>query len=145
MLVVEINGLDPQSFQAGFARSANIIRFAIDSAILRISGITDDAELRSQHNLVTFALNCAPHQFFIFIRAINVGCVEKSNSQIESAVNRGDGFVVVASAVKLRHTHAAQAEGRDFETAASKFAKLHMISSPRAGSRYDRWLINRCE
>src|ERR1700733_11492028 len=60
-------------------------------------------------------------------------------------MNGGNGFVVVASAVELRHAHAAQAKGEDFKTAASKLAKFHdsplriMILRPRPAA-----LLNRC-
>src|SRR5947207_8932105 len=40
-------------------------------------------------------------------------------------MDSSDGFVIVHSAIKLRHSHAPQTHRGNFKTTASKFAKFH--------------------
>ncbi len=61
--------------------------------------------------MVAFALDGSSYQFFVGVRTVNVGGIEKVDAEFQGAVDGGHGFVVVASAVKLRHAHTAQAHG----------------------------------
>ncbi len=124
MLVIEIDGLDAQAPQAGFAGLAHIVGLAVHAADARIVGIAHDAELCGQHDLVALAFDGAADEFFILVRAVDVGRVEKRDAKFERPVNGGDGFVVIASAVKLGHAHAAEAEGGDLETAVVRVCEI---------------------
>src|SRR6202167_2075007 len=115
--------------KAGLSAS---LRLAPGNYLLTLSSY--NAKFCGEHNLVALAFDRAADKFFVFVRSINVRSIEKVDAEFESAANGGDGFVVIASAVKLRHAHAAQAGDGDFETAAPKFAKLHDGSfCPRSG------------
>ena len=112
------------------------------SGILRIA---HDAEFGGDDELVASAFDGASDEFFVDERAVDVGCVEELDAEFEGAVDGGEGFGVVASAIKLGHAHAAQAHGGNGEGACSKFAGFHNegsrgldCSSNRIDAEYDR-------
>src|SRR5258708_500837 len=125
MLIVQVNGLHTPPLQTSLTRAPDVIRLAVHTTNRGVRGIADDSKFRRQHNFVTLPLDGAPDQFFICVGPVYIGGIKKIQAEFGRAVNRGNRFVVVASAVKLRHAHAAKAEGRYFETATSKFTKLH--------------------
>jgi hypothetical protein len=96
VLVVEIDGLDSQALQAGFAGSAHVFRLAVHSANVGVLGIANDAEFRGQYKLIALALEGAADQFFVFVRTVDIGGIEKVDAEFERPVNGGDGFGVVA-------------------------------------------------
>jgi hypothetical protein len=49
-------------------------------------------------------------------------------------MNGGDGFGVIASGVELRHAHAAETLGGNFETGTSKIAGFHKVLSEQKAS-----------
>ena len=111
MLVVKVDGIDAQAAQAGIAGAADVVRFAADAAHRGVCGIADDPELGGQHDLIAFAFDRPAHQLFIDVWPVDVGGVEEVDAKFERAMNGGDGFIVIAWAVKLRHAHAAEAFG----------------------------------
>ena len=125
MLVVEVDGFDSETAQAGFAGLADVVGLAADAANVGIFGIADDTELRREHDFVAAALDGASDQLFVLMRAVDVGGVEEEDSEVECAVNRGDGFGVVESGVELRHTHAAEAFGGNLEASVAEKASFH--------------------
>src|SRR5579864_1964374 len=110
VLIIKIDVIGAQPFQAAFARFAHVVRLAIYAAGHGIVGIADDAKFRRDHQLVTLAANGPAHEFFVLVRAVHIRGVEKINSKFDGAVNNGNRFVVVAGAVELRHSHAAKSE-----------------------------------
>jgi hypothetical protein len=56
---------------------------------------------------------------------IDVSGVEKGNTEFEGAMDGGDGFIVVASGVKVGHTHATEAESGDLQTGTAEFEGSH--------------------
>ena len=56
MLVVEVDGVEPEPPQAGLAGGAHVLRAAADAALRRVVGITDDAELGGDGDAVPPAL-----------------------------------------------------------------------------------------
>src|ERR1035438_8476225 len=63
-----------------FARLLHIVGFAADAANLRVAGIADDPELCGQHDLVALAFNRAPDEFFVLVRPVDVGGIEKMDA-----------------------------------------------------------------
>src|ERR1700693_3098196 len=119
MLVIEVDVLDAQPLQTSFAGLLHIVGLAADAAVTGVAGIADNPELCGQHEFVALALDRASDEFFVLVRPVNVGGVEKINAEFERAMNGRDRFGVIASRVKLRHAHTAEAEGGNFETEAS--------------------------
>src|SRR5579862_517724 len=125
VLVVQVDSFDAEAPQAAFAGLADVVGFAAYTASTGVLGIADDPEFGSEDDFVAAAFDGASHKFFVFVRAIGIGGVEKENSEFKRAVNRGDGFGVVESGVELRHAHAAETLSGDFETGVAESADLH--------------------
>ena len=111
MLVIKVDVVDAKAAQAAFTRAPNIISLTVDAACVGVGGIADDPKFRGQHDFVALAFDGAAYQFFILVWAVDVRRVEEVDAMFERPVNGGDGLVVIAPAVKLRHPHAAEAEG----------------------------------
>src|SRR6266576_2970083 len=71
VLIIKINVASSKSLEAALARLADVIGFAIYAASLRISGITHDAELSGNDQLVPLSFDRVANEFFIFERAIH--------------------------------------------------------------------------
>src|SRR5208337_617966 len=128
VLVVEVNVLDAQPLQTSIAGLLDVVGLAADTADTGVRGIAVYPEFCGQHDLAALALDRASDEFFVLVRPVDIGGVQKSDAEFERTVNGCDRFSVVASGVKLRHAHAAEAEGRNFETGTSKIAGLHRCS-----------------
>jgi hypothetical protein len=119
VLVIQIDVVYAETTQAGFAGRAHIVWFPTHTAHLGIRGIAHDAKLGRQHDPVALAFDRLPNQFLVRVRAIHVRGIEKVDAQFQRAMDGCDRFIIVAPAVKLRHSHAAQTEGRYLQAAAA--------------------------
>ncbi len=73
---------------------------------------THDAELAGQVDTFTLALQGTAKQGFVGVRAVHVRRIEKGDTQLQRAVQGGDGFLFVdTGGVEVRHSHAAQPDG----------------------------------
>src|ERR1700675_5173537 len=125
VLVVEVDVLDAQPLQTSFAGLFHVVGLAAYAADVGIAGIADNSELCGQHEFVALALDRASDEFFILVWSVDVGGIEEVDAEFERAMNGRDRFGVIASGVKLRHAHAAEAEGGNFEAGTSKSAGFH--------------------
>jgi hypothetical protein len=50
------------------------------------------AELRGHDDLVAASADRFPHQLFVRVRTVHVGCIEEVDAQVERALDRGDGL-----------------------------------------------------
>src|ERR1700676_3610627 len=125
VLVIEVDVHDAQPLQTVFAGLPHIVGLAADAADVGITGIADNSELCGQHELVALALDRASDELFVLVGPVNISGVEKGDAEFERAMNGRDRFGVVASGVKLRHAHAAEAEGGNFDAGTSKSAGFH--------------------
>src|SRR6185312_8169651 len=107
------------------ARLANILRLAVNSASLWIIWIAHNGKLRRQKNFIALACDGLTYQIFVFVWPVNVGSVEKINAKFQRAVDRSNGFIVVAARIKFGHTHAAEAEGKHCGTIFAELAEFH--------------------
>ena len=77
VLVVEVDGLDPEPPQAALARGTNIIRLAINPAEIGIGRIADDPKFGGEDDLMPAATNRLSNQLFIGIRTVRIGGIKK--------------------------------------------------------------------
>ena len=126
MLIIEVNDIGAQAAQAGLAGGADVLGPAVDAANGGVRLTADEAELGGEGDLVAPAGDGAADELLVFEGAVHVGGVEKGDAVIQRIVNGGDGFLVVAPAVKVRHAHAAEAEWRNDEALGSEFAVFHI-------------------
>ncbi len=125
VLIIEIKVIGVQPLQAGVDGLANVRRTAIDATRMRVIA-TDDAELAGQVDTFTLALEGTTKQGFVGVRAVHVSRIEKVDTQLDRAVQGGDGFLFVdAGGVEVRHSHAAQPEGGHVRTELTQLARDH--------------------
>ena len=119
VLVVKIDHFHAQPLQAGIAALAHVIRLAAhaDPATFRRAQVP---KLSGQHHSVAPIANGAADKLLVVAHAVGVGGIEEgdTNVAIQGAMNHADRFFIVARAVELAHSHAAQADGGDSETLA---------------------------
>jgi len=79
--------------------------------------VGDHAELGGQHDLVTPALQGAADEFFVGVRAVDLGGVEEGDAEVEDAVDGADGLGVVAAGAGVGegHAHRSQADAGDVQ------------------------------
>src|SRR5262249_25556597 len=119
MLIVEIDALDLQPSQTSFARLPNVIRFAVDAAKSRVAGIAQNPKLGCNHDLLAMSLERTADELLICVRTVNIGGVEKSDAEVDSAMHRGQRFLVIAVAVEIRHSHATETDCRGIRAASA--------------------------
>ena len=114
VLVVEVDDVDAESAQRSVTGLRHVLGLAVD-ALERAVLTTLIAELGRQDDLVASALDGPSHEFLVLEWAVHVGGVEEVDAAVERLVNRGNRLAVVAHAVELAHTHAAEALRGDLE------------------------------
>src|SRR5262249_48672891 len=76
VLIIKIDVVEAEAFQAGFAGRTHILGLAVDAPRVGIGWVANDAELGSQNNLVARpAFNRLSDQHFVGVRTIHVGGV----------------------------------------------------------------------
>ncbi len=124
VLVVEVDGLDPQPPEAGLAGFLDIFRTAVDAELAVGRALV--AELGGDHRLVPVAVGQRPaEQLLVGAQAIHVGGVQEVGAPIQRLAHGGDGFGLVDGPVERSHGHAAETQGRDFQPLAAELAHLH--------------------
>jgi hypothetical protein len=108
VLVVEVYRLDSQPSKAPLNISPNIRWPSIESALLRIGRVGDDTELGGDKNFVPPPTKCLPHQYFIGVRAVRVGRIQKVDAEFQGAIDGGERLLFLAASEQLTHAHAAE-------------------------------------
>ena len=119
MLVEQIDVIRLQPAQRTFDYFTNVCRLAVDAGDDAVR-VELEAELGGDDDAVARTRACgerSPQQFLVRVRAIRFCRVEKRASELDGPINRRDGFALVAlgSAVRVRHSHQAEADGGDGE------------------------------
>ena len=87
----------------------------------------------------------AADQFLVGVRTINVGGIEKRDSEVERASNGGEGFLFVAVAIKIGHAHAAESDRGNKRAASTKFSLFHVCPIQVRGAIFFPSFPNRVE
>src|SRR5690348_15394990 len=66
------------------------------------------------------------------MRPVNVCSIEECDPELECATKCRNRFVIVTAAVKIGHSHASEADGRDTWTTSTQFTLLHGITLQKA-------------
>jgi hypothetical protein len=101
MLVIKVDRVDVETLEAGFTAGAHVFGPAVDSANVGIGAIADDGKFGGKENFVAAIADGSTNKDFIVPVAVHIGGVEKIDSQLDRTMDSGDGFVVVARAVKF--------------------------------------------
>ena len=90
-----------------------------------------EAELGRDHDLLANRLESFAHELFVRERAVDLCGVEERDAALDGRADQRDHLLWVGEGRETRaHTHAAEAERRDFEVA-SKCSLLHCASFRR--------------
>src|SRR5437879_13851857 len=76
------------------------------------------------------AFQRAAEELLVVAPAVHVGRVEEVDAFVERVVNEADRLFVIRVAVDARHRHEPEADGGDFERAASNLALFHNVVCP---------------
>jgi hypothetical protein len=107
MLVIEVDDINPQPFQAFVAALAHIVRLSVDPQKLAV-GSPHVAEFGSDNNIVALALDGLAEELLIGSHPIHIGRIEKIDTKLQGPVDGGDGFRIISARIELGHSHAAQ-------------------------------------
>ena len=138
VLVVQVDVVDAEAAERGLAGLTDVLGPAVDAAVGRVVGVAHDAELGGDDGHVASARQRLAHEDLVREGPVHVGRVEEGHAELEGAVDRGDGLVVVRLPVEVRHPHAAQPLARHDQALRSERNRLHGAPLRRAGR--PRWL-----
>ena len=116
MLIVEIDHIDAEPFQAGLARRAHIRSASVDATHVGVGLAAKDAKFRGQKNFIAQTTNRSANQNFVVAVPVNIRGIKEGDAQFDGAVNCGDRLCIIALAVKFGHAHAAKAHCGHFRS-----------------------------
>ena len=114
MLVVQVDVVGLQARQRSVTGGPDVLGPAVDADPGSVEAPLVP-ELGGDHYLVPPPGDRLADKDFIRERAVHVGGVEEIAAELQGPVNRRDGLSLVAGAVELRHAHAPEAEGGNFQ------------------------------
>ena len=129
VLVVQVDGVDVEPAERRLACAVNVIRPATDG--LRPVGLTYEAELGRDHELVAPPRQRFADQLLVGEGAVHVGGVEHGDADFRSAIDGRDRLTLVAilgCPVEIGHAHAAEADCSNLEPLRPHAALLHWSS-----------------
>ena len=124
VLVIQINDINSQPQQAAIAGGLDVLGVAAHTDELAL-GIAHIAKLGCEKYFSPAAFDGLADELFILAAAIHVSGIQKVESEIEGAVDGDSGFNVVLRSVKVRHPHAAEAEGGNLWAIFAKRSCFH--------------------
>ena len=139
MLIIEIDTIDPQPFQAFLTGRSDILRSAVYSSKSSVAVVTYNPKLCRDNRIPTVNLERFAEQTLIRVRSVDVCGIEECDPEIECAMDGSDGLGVVPTTIEFGHSHASQSERRDVRATASKLTLLHSLEGQPSysGSSFD--------
>src|SRR6266480_4553265 len=123
VLVIEIDRVNAEALQARLAGAHHVLGPAVD--ILLSLRSLHLAELGGDDDAVAPAAQRSSEQLLVVPPAVHVGRVEEVDAFVERVVNDANRLFVIRDPVDARHRHEPEADGGDFERAASNLALFH--------------------
>ena len=114
MLIVQIDMVDAEPLKTGIAGRVHVFRRSVDTQ-QRTFGSAHVTELGCQHNFPAACFQDLCQQAFVGTHAVPISRIEEVDADIERGVEHAQISGFIGRSVELRHTHAAQANGRDFK------------------------------
>ena len=107
VLVIKVDGIDPEPLQARLAGLPDVLGAAIDPGEAALS-VAHVAELGREEHLAAAAADRLTHQFLVVAPPVNVGSVQEIQAQVEGPLNGLDRLLIVRGPVEFRHAHASE-------------------------------------
>ena len=135
VLVEEVDRLGPETGQRGLGHRPDVLGTAGKTDLPALV-VDVEAELGGNHDLVAHGGQRLAHQFLVHERPVDLGRVEEGDPLLDRRPDQRHHLVVVACRSQaVAHAHAAQADGRDLQTAAAELTLLdHSAPSSMWGS-----------
>ena len=123
VLIEQIDRIDLQSREGRFRDLFDVFGTTIQAGSGAGIRARVETKFRSDHHLPTKRSKRLTYQLLVDERTVNLGRIEKSDATFHRRPKqRNHFFFVLAWPVRNTHSHAAEADGRDFETAIPKLA-----------------------
>jgi hypothetical protein len=132
VLIVQVDMIDTEPLQTGIASRVHILRCSVDSK-QRAIGSAHVAKLGGEHNFLAARFQDFGQQAFVGADAITIGRIEEIDADIERGIEHAQIRGFIGRSVVLGHTHAAEANGRDFEAVGPQFATWNDHDFSEAG------------
>ena len=88
-----------------------------------------EAELGGDHDLLAERRERFADQLFVGERAVDLGGVEEGDAALDGGADQRDTLLLLdGRAIAEAQAHAAEADGRDFQTTVAELALLHPCS-----------------
>src|SRR5271169_963566 len=134
VLIEQVDGIDLEALNRGFGDLLNALWAAIRTNEAGTSvRLEFEPELGGDHHFSAERRKSFAHEFLVCEWTIDFSRIEECYAAFHGGAENRDHLLLVSSrTVRKAHSHAAQAEGRNFQFIISKFALLHCFSSPNA-------------
>jgi hypothetical protein len=130
VLVEQIDAVGLQPLERGLGDLLDVLRPAVQAALLARIRIDIEAELGRDHDLLAHRRERLAHQLLVRERTVDFGGVEKRDAALDGRTDQRDSLLLIDwRTVAEAQSHAAEPDGRNFQSALSEFALLHRISS----------------
>ena len=132
MLVQQVDGVGLQAFQRRLDDFPNVLRTAVQAAAA-LSGfrINVEAEFCRDHHLITKWCDRFTHKFFVCERAVCLCRIEECHASLEGCTDDLDTVLTRhRRTIGRRQSHATESQSRDFQSAFSQRALLHLLLLP---------------
>ena len=127
VLIQQVDAVRTEAAQGGFHHLAHVLRPAVQPH--RLPAFDAEAELGGDDHSVAPALQGTSQELFVVEGAVDLGGVEEGHPELDSSLDGGNRFWIVADAIGLAHPHASQPECRDLEPLSSEAAlRQHDVS-----------------
>ncbi len=126
MLIEKIDDVGLEALERCLGDFFDVIGAAVCAHTLSRSRVDLESELGRDDHLFADRNQRFANEFFIHIRAVNFSGVEKRNAEFDRLADERNAFLFANGLTEAEtHTHAAEADGGDFQVAFTKFAFLH--------------------
>jgi hypothetical protein len=144
VLVEEIDGVGLEPFQRCLGDLFNVLRAAVQPRLFAGVGIEFEPELGGDRHLLAERSQRLAHQFLVEKGAVNFRRIEKRDAEFDGFADHRNHFLLVfGRAVAEAHSHAAEPDGGNFESAFAKLALLHSLSLSLQGRVERRKTVSR--
>ena len=118
VLIEQVNGLDFEPFEGGVNDLPDVLGLAVECALL--AAVAIESEFGGDGHLAAEGREGFADEFLVGERAVNFGGIEERDTLFDGRADDGDHLLFIPRrAITKAHTHAAEAEGGDFQIALS--------------------------
>src|SRR5271166_5457195 len=127
VLIEKVDMVGAQALERSVNDRADMVGPAIQPGHLALLA-DGETELRADKHLVADRLKRLAYQILVCKGAVSLGCIEQRDAAIYRRADHLNGFLAVSCRPEAEtQAHAAEADGRNFQSAFTKFTSLHLF------------------